>query len=203
MRTTLKSIIKSELQPELTSDFFLFARLMTTSLIRVGLLLSMLCVQACSTLEDFGKVDGQKNEPPSKPIPSVDLTNAKWQKFSASQPNENPLRIAILAKDTKVGATRIAIKAPGNFALPTTWFTVQGSYTVLSGTFVFDGLDAKGRLDRVRYYPGDFATLPANYILRISTEGTGEAVLYMTLYGDWAPQLPTNPWNKPALRGAR
>jgi hypothetical protein len=203
MRTTLKSILKLRLQPGLTSSFFPKRPQASSLMIRISALALVVSLQACATLLPDVQTGDQKSGQPSKMVPSIDLTNAKWQKFSASQPNDNPLRIAIVAKDTVVGATRIAIKAPANFALPTHWFTVQGSYTVLKGTFVFDGVDSKGHLSRTRYYPGDFATLPANYILRMSTEGTEDAILYLTLYGDWAPQLQPNPWNKPALRGLR
>jgi hypothetical protein len=203
MRKTLKSTIKSRLQPGLTSSFFPKRRQGARSLIRIGAAVLAISLQACASLLPDVQTGDQKSGQPSKMVPSIDLSNVKWQKFSSSQPNDNPLRIAIVAKDMVVGATRIAIKAPGNFALPTHWFTVQGSYTVLKGTFVFDGVDAQGHLSRTRYYPGDFATLPANYILRMSTEGTEDAILYLTLYGDWAPQLQPNPWNKPVLRGLR
>ena len=201
MRTMLECKIKSRLQADLTSSFFRFGRAKISRLIRVACIASVVFLPGCTSMLSDVQTGDRKSEQPSKPVPSVDLSNAKWQKFSSGQPNDNPLRIAIVAKDTTIGATRVAIKAPGNFALPTHWFTVQGSYTVLKGTFVFDGVDAQGHLSRTRYYPGDFATLPANYILRISTEGSDEAILYLTLYGDWAPQLQPNPWNKPVLRG--
>ena len=59
--------------------------------------------------------------------------------------------------------------------------------------------------ERVRKRPGDFVMLPPNYILRLSTEGSTDAVLYLTLYGEWSPQFQSNPWgkpSKPSLRGA-
>ena len=62
--------------------------------------------------------------------------------------------------------------------------------------------DAKGRPERVRKQPGDFVMLPPNYILRLSTEGTTDGILYLTLYGEWSPQFQANPWGKPSLRGA-
>lgn len=203
MRTTLEFTIKSRLQPDLTSSFFQTASAAVATLIRMSCIAIVVSLQGCSSLLSDVQTNDQKPEQPSKLVPSIDLSTAKWQKFSTSQPNDNPLRVAIVAKDNAIGATRVAIRAPGNFALPTHWFTVQGSYTVLKGTFVFDGVDAQGHLSRTRCHPGDFATLPANYILRISTEGAEEAILYLTLYGDWAPQLQPNPWNKPILRGQR
>lgn len=198
----MESNIKLELQPELTSNYFDSAHSLLRKLIRVAGAASMLWISACSTYFSSAPGVSQKTEQPSIQIPSVDLTSAKWQKFSASQPNDNPLRIAIIERETKIGATRVVIKAPPNSTIPPHWFNVQGSFTVLKGTFVFDGVDANGRPERTRRHPGDFATLPASYIVRMSTEGTDEGLLYLTLYGEWSPQLQANPWGKPLLRGA-
>lgn len=198
----MKTNIKSELQPELTSSFFGFGRSAKVRLIRAATASAFVFLSACSTYFSATSDVNQKTEQSPAQIPSVDLSNAKWQKFSQSQPNDNSLRIAIIERETKIGATRVVIKVPTNTTIPPHWFNVQGSYTVLKGTFVFDGVDAKGRPERTRRHPGDFATIPASYILRMSTEGPDEGLLYLTLYGEWSPQLQSNPWGKPALRGA-
>lgn len=198
----MKSNIKLELQAELTSIFFNPAQSVSHALIRTFATASVICVSACSTYFSSMPDVSQKTEQTSIQVPSVDLTRAKWQKFSTTQPNDNPLRIAIIERETKIGATRVVIKAPPDSTIPPHWFNVQGSFTVLKGTFVFDGVDASGRPERTRRHPGDFATLPASYILRMSTEGADESLLYLTLYGEWSPQLQANPWGKPLLRGA-
>lgn len=196
---TLNSNIKLELQLGLTSSFFTKSH----TLIRAFGLSIFLATTACSTFTQSAGTGDQRVERPSNAIPEIDVTNAKWQKLSPGQPDANPVRVAIIEQDNRIGATRVALKATANATIPPHWHNVQGAYTVVQGTFVFDGVNAKGQLERIRKNPGDFATVPSNYILRLSAEGSGEAVLYFTFYGDWSPQFQANPWGKPALRGAR
>lgn len=200
--TSLNSWIKQELQHDLTSTLLRVARLHSQAVIRISIVAVGLQLSACATYLPGISDGSQKLEPGSGRIPKIDLLNARWQKLVPTQPEQNPMRIAILEKDEKIGATRIALKAPPNLTIPPHWFAVQGSGTILQGTFVFDGVDAKGRPERVRKQPGDFVMLPPNYILRLSTEGTTDAILYLTLYGEWSPQFQANPWGKPSLRGA-
>lgn len=207
-KPSLNSNIKQGLQPDLTSTFFRPAVASGKQVIRAVAMTMMLLVASCTAyLPDLSN-EPQKTERDSARIPKIDLSQARWQKLSASQPEQNPVRMAILERDQKIGATRIAIKAPPNSTIPPHWFTVQGACTVVEGVFVFDGVDANGRPERIRRRPGDFLMLPPNYILRMSTEGTADAVLYLTLYGEWSPQFQANAWGKttgatkPALRGA-
>lgn len=208
MSTSLNNRIKQELQPDLTSTFLRFARQLSRQVIRIAVITAGLHVSACSTYLSGIPDSSQKLEPDSARIPKVDLSQARWQKLTPTQPDQNPLRMAILERDEKIGATRIALKAPPNTSIPPHWFVVQGSCTILQGTFVFDGVDANGKPERVRKRPGDFVMLPPNYILRLSTEGTADAILYLTLYGEWSPQFQSTPWGntskptKPSLRGA-
>ena len=196
---TLNSNNKLELQPDLTSSFSMPAR----AVIRAFILSLLLASGGCSTYFTGEKSNGDQGvERPSNPILQIDLSKAKWQKLTPGQPDTNPLRVAIIERDNRIGATRVALKASANTPIPPHWHSVQGSYTVLRGVFVFDGVNAKGQQERTRRRPGDFATLPANYILRLTAEGPEEAILYFTFYGDWSPQFQSNPWGKPALRGA-
>ena len=205
---SLNSKIKQRLQPDLTSTFFRLAFASQRKVIRSGAMAVTLLAASCTAyLPDLSNAP-QKTERDSARIPKLDLSQARWQKLAPSQPEQNPVRMAILERDQKIGATRIAIKAPPNTTIPPHWFTVQGACTVVDGTFVFDGVDANGRPERVRRRPGDFQMLPPNYILKMSTEGTTDAILYLTLYGEWSPQFQANAWGKttgpakPALRGA-
>ena len=200
--TSLNGGIKRGLHPDLTSTLLRPARPPSRKVIRLAIVLAGLQLSACATYLPGISDKTQKLEPDSGRIPKVDLSQARWQKLVPTQPDQNPLRMAILQTDEKIGATRIALKAPPNMTIPPHWFAVQGSCTILKGTFVFDGVDARGRPERIRKRPGDFVTLPPNYILRLSTEGATDAILYLTLYGEWSPQFQSNPWGKPSLRGA-
>lgn len=200
--TSLNSQIKQGLQPDLTSTFFLFSRSLPRKVIRATAIAVGLNLSACSTYLPGISNGSQKLEPDSGRIPKVDLSQARWQKLAAQQPEQNPVRIAILERDEKIGATRIALKAPPGTTVPAHWFQVQGAMTVLQGVFALDGVDGQGKPERVRKRPGDFVTLPPNYILRLSAEGDKDAILYLTLYGEWSPQFQANPWGKPPLRGA-
>jgi hypothetical protein len=167
---------------------------MRQDLIRASMLVSAaLMLAACSTFQA---------KPAPQPVPKIDLTNAKWQKLSADQPDTNPVRAAIVAREEKIGATRVVLKAPPNHTLPPYWLTNDGTYTVLKGTFVFDTVDADGRRGKLEQGPGAFARVPANMIQNVATKGSGEAMLYITVYGDWAPKFAEGVWGaKLQLRG--
>ena len=148
---------------------------------------------ACSTLGDAFKA-------PAQAVPNVDLSKAKWQKLSPVQPDANPLRVALIIRDEKIGATRVVLKAPPGFTLPAYWLTARGTYTVLKGTFVFETLDANGRPNQVTQKPGAFARVPANLIQRAATKAGEEGLLYITVYGEWSPKFAEGAWAAPALR---
>ena len=74
-----------------------------------------LLLAACSTYEaTVGALDKTFEQGPSSPqqrhVPKVDLSQAKWYKLTADQPTSNPLRVAIVERDTRVGAMRAVIK---------------------------------------------------------------------------------------------
>ena len=164
---------------------------MTANLIRIAAFLFALALGACSTYQEtVAAIDKTtKNAfttPPAK-VPTVDLTNANWQKLTPDQPESNPLRVAIVERNDKIGATRVVLKAPAAYKLPPYWLTTQGNYTVLKGTFVFDALTADGKRTTLVQNPGAFGEIPQNYILAGITRPGTEALLYITVYGDWAP----------------
>ncbi len=152
----------------------------------------------CSTYESA--VGTLIPEAPAPRIPQIDLTNARWQKLSPAQPDSNPVRVAIVARDEKIGATRVVIKAPPNFTLPTYWLSARGTYQVLKGTFVFESLDADGKPGKLTQGPGAFALLSPNLIQRAETLGGDEGLLYITVYGDWAPSFAEGAFAQPTLR---
>ena len=170
-------------------------------LIRFCLLASAaVLAPACSTLQGTVAVLDKTFEAPPQPIPKVDLTNAKWQKLSPLQPDSNPLRAAVIEHNEKIGATRVVLKVPPSFSLPDYWLTADFNYTVLKGTFEFKGHDAYGSQTRTLQGPGAFALVPANLIQRVSTKGTEEGLLYITVYGDWAPNSAQGAFAAPGLR---
>lgn len=193
---TFQFKIPFQLQPGLTSRRQIGAHFCASHLIRFCALTTSLLAAGCSAYLEATQTVGQGFERPSKKVPVVDLTNASWQKFSPDQPSTNPLRIAVITRDDKIGLTRVVVKVPPNFSLPAHWFTVEGNYTVLKGAFAFDGIDAKGKPNKFTQHPGDFASIPANFILRTASQGAGDALLYVTVYGDWSPKLPGGAWGK-------
>ena len=48
--------------------------------------------------------------------------------------------------------------------------------------------------------PGSFALVPANLIQRATTKAGDEGLLYITVYGDWAPHFADGAWAMPSLR---
>jgi hypothetical protein len=165
---------------------------MTTNLIRIAAFPFALALSACSTY--------QATVAPPVKIPAIDLTNANWQKLTPDQPESNPLRVAIVERNDAIGATRVVMKAPAAYTLPPHWFTAQGNYTVLKGTFVFDALTADGKRTELVQTPGTFAEIPKNYILVGMTRPGTEALLYITVYGEWAPKVAEGAWSRQTAR---
>jgi hypothetical protein len=155
-----------------------------------------LALSACSTYQ----ATVATLEPPKQKIPQVDLSNAAWQKLSPDQPDSNPLRVAIVERNANAGITRAVIKAPAAFALPPMWLTVDGNYTVLKGTFLFDSVTATGKREKLVQGPGAFAEVPQNYILQAMTRPGTEALLYVTVYGEWAPKVADGAWTHQTAR---
>ena len=151
-----------------------------------------------STVETIDEALTTPKPPPD--IPQVDLTNATWRKLSPDQPDSNPVRVAVVARDEKIGATRVVMRVPPSFPLPPYWLNAQGTYTVLKGTFVFEGLDADGRPEKTAQGPGAFAIVPPNLIQRATTRPGEEGLLYITVYGDWAPSFAEGAFVQPTLR---
>ena len=174
----------------LTARFALSSGLVRLSLIRFCVLAAAaFAPAACSTFQT-----------PAPSIPQVDLTNAKWQKLAPEQPDSNPLRVAIVARDDKIGATRVVLKVPASFTVPPYWLTARGTYTVLKGTFVFEGVDSRGRPESLIQGPGAFAIVPPNLIQNVATKPGDEGLLYITVYGDWAPGFAQGAFKQPLLR---
>ncbi len=159
-----------------------------------------LSAAACSTYQSTVAVLDKSFDAPPLTVPKVDLTNAKWQKLSPSQPDSNPLRAAVIERNDKIGATRVVLKVPPSFSLPAYWLSAEGNYTVLKGTFVFQGHDAEGRQTSTVQGPGAFANVPPNLIQQVATKGNEEGLLYITVYGEWAPNFAQGAFAAPGLR---
>jgi hypothetical protein len=170
---------------------------MTGPLIRTVAFLFALALGACSTYQAtvaaIDKAGDAFNTPPAK-MPTVDLSNASWQKLTPDQPDSNPLRVAIVERNDNIGATRVVLKAPAAFTLPPYWLTAPGNYTVLKGTFVFDTLTAAGKRTQLVQTPGAFAEVPKNFIMQGVTRPGTEALLYITVYGEWSPKVAEGAW---------
>jgi hypothetical protein len=166
-------------------------------MIRTAALLFALSLSACSTYQaTVAAIDkaGETFKTPEPKIPVIDLTNASWQKLTPDQPESNPIRVAIVERNDKIGATRVVLKAPAASALPPYWLTAPGNYTVLKGTFVFDTLTADGKRAQLVQTPGTFAEIPKNFIMHGVTRPGTEALLYITVYGEWAPKVAEGAW---------
>jgi len=166
----------------------------------VPLVLATLALAACETYEATVDAVGETFAAPKQTVPAIDLSNATWQKLAPEQPDANPIRVAVVARDEKIGATRVVLKVPPSFPLPPYWLTSQGTYTVLKGTFVFDTVDSDGRPAKLTQAPGAFAIVPPNFIQRAATKAGDEGLLYITVYGDWAPRFAEGAWAGPRLR---
>lgn len=174
---------------------------MHLSLIRLTWLIgASLALSACATYEATLGALGDTLAAPNQTVPEIDLTGARWQKLAPEQPDANPLRVAIVARDEKIGATRVVLKAPPAFTLPPYWLTAEGTYTVVKGTFVFETVDADGRPRKLTQAPGAFARVPPLLIQRAATKAGEEGLLYITVYGDWAPKFAEGAWAAPSLR---
>ncbi len=177
---------------------------MTPNEIRIAAFLFVLALGGCSTYQAtvtaIDKTTTHAFATPPKKVPAVDLTNANWQMLTPDQPESNPLRVAIVERDDKIGATRVVLKAPAAFRLPPYWLTTQGNYTVLKGTFVFDALTASGKRTELVQTPGTFAEIPMNYILAGITRPGTEALLYITVYGEWSPKVAEGTWTHQTAR---
>lgn len=153
-------------------------------------------VSACSSYS----IIADAFKAPPQPVPQLDLAKARWQKLSPAQPDANPLRVALVQRDEKIGATRVVLKAPPGFALPAYWLSARGTYTVLKGTFVFETLDADGKPQKLVQAPGAFDLIAPNFIQRVTTKPGDEGLLYITVYGEWAPNFADGAWTMPSLR---
>lgn len=163
---------------------------------RTFALLAAFSLSACSTYQSTVTA----LDAPKQKIPQVDLSNAAWQKLTPDQPTSNPLRVTIVERNAKFGITRAVIKAPAAFTLPPMWLTVDGNYTVLKGTFIFDSVTATGKQEKLTQGPGAFAAVPPNYILQATTRPGTEALLYVTVYGEWAPKVADGAWTHQTAR---
>ncbi len=177
---------------------------MTTNLIRIAAFHFVLALSACSTYQAtvaaIDKTTKSAFTAPQPKLPAIDLTNADWQKLTPDQPESNPLRVAIVERNDTIGATRVVLKAPAAYTLPPYWLTAQGNYTVLKGTFVFNTLTADGKRSEVVQTPGTFAEIPKNYILAGTTRPGTEALLYITVYGEWSPKVAEGAWSHQTAR---
>jgi hypothetical protein len=177
---------------------------MTQRMIRTAPLLFACALGACSTyqatVDAIDKTTKDAFTAPQPKAPSVDLTNAQWQKLTPDQPETNPIRVAIVERNEKIGATRVVLKAPAAFTLPPYWLTAPGNYTVLKGTFVFEALTANGKRTHQVQPPGTFAEIPKNFIIQTMTRPGTEALLYITVYGEWSPKVAEGAWTQQTAR---
>lgn len=173
---------------------------MTRNAIRSAAFLFACALSACSTYRATVDAIDKTTTAPSQKLPSVDLSNANWQKLTPDQPESNPLRVAIVERNEKIGATRAVLKAPAAFTLPPYWLTAPGNYTVLKGTFVFEALTAGGERTQLVQSPGAFAEIPKNFIMQSVTRPGAEGLLYITVYGEWAPKVAEGAWTRQTAR---
>jgi hypothetical protein len=126
---------------------------------------------------------GSANEPPP---PAIDAKTLSWQKLGAS----SAVQFAMVGgTTTQAGATQVALRVPAGETIPAFWQEVPESYTVVSGTFVVEGIDAKGLPQHTVQGPGASARVPARMIQHVSSTSAGDGMLLLTVFGDWKPNF--------------
>jgi hypothetical protein len=120
------------------------------------------------------------------PPPALDAKALSWQKLGSS----SAVQFAMVGGTTaQAGATQVALKVPAGETIPAFWQEVPQSYTVVSGTFVVEGIDAKGLPQHIVQGPGVSARVPARMIQHVSSTSAGDGMLLLTVFGDWRPNF--------------
>lgn len=119
------------------------------------------------------------------PVPAVDFSKLAWQKFAPDRRDLDAAQIAIIDSDTKTGTTRVALKVGEGQSLPAFWQESRQAYTVVKGTFVAEGVDASGLPQHFDQGPGTFVRVPALMIQHLVAKPGSEAVMVVTVYGEW------------------
>jgi len=119
------------------------------------------------------------------PVPAVDLDKLRWQKLAPDRRDLDAAQIALIDSDTKTGTTRVALKVEAGQSLPAFWQEAQQTYTVIKGTFVAESVDGKGLPQHVDQGPGTFVRVPALMVQHLVARPGSEAVMVVTVYGDW------------------
>jgi hypothetical protein len=122
---------------------------------------------------------------PEPAAPAVDLQALAWQKLDPARSDLDAAEVAIIDSDAKTGATRVALKLQPGESLPAFWQEAQQTYTVVKGTFVAEGIDSTGQPQRIDQGPGAFTRVPARMIQHLRTKPGSEAVMLVTVYGEW------------------
>ena len=164
----------------------------TAIAVATGLLVGCTAVDHAVVATENGasRIFGGSNSPPPAPPPAtVDLQSLSWQNLSPGRTDDPNVRMALIGTDSKTGATRVAIKVRAGEALPVYWQEAPQTYTVLNGTFVAEGIDGAGRPETVVQGPGTFARIPARMIERFRTKPGADAVMLVTVYGEWKPNF--------------
>lgn len=141
---------------------------------------------AISTTENGAyRLLGVRSREAPPPVPVVDLNMVTWQKFAPDRRDLDAAEIAIIDKDAKTGATRVALKVEGGQALPAFWQAQEQTYTVVKGVFVAEGVDDQGQRRNVDQGPGTFVRVPALMVQHLIAKPGGQAVMIVTVAGDW------------------
>jgi len=142
-----------------------------------------------ATENGASRILGVSTTPAAPPAPPIDLQALVWKKLSPIRSNDDAAQVAIVGTDAKIGATRVALKVRPGEALPVYWQEAPQTYTVLNGTFVVEGIDSAGQPEHIVQGPGTFARIPARMIQRLRTKPGEEAVMLVTVYGEWKPNF--------------
>jgi len=124
--------------------------------------------------------------PTNAPPPAIDMNTLSWRNLNATSPAQFAL---VDSGDPKSGTSQVVLKLPAGESIPPFWQEAPGSYVVISGTFVVEGVDADGRPQRLAQGPGTKVSIPARMIQKLATTAAGEGTMLLTMQGYWQPNF--------------
>lgn len=110
---------------------------------------------------------------------NIKAADMKWDRIFPEM-GARSSEITVLHVDPTTQATKLMIRVPPNFHIPSHWHTANETHTVLRGTFV---VECEGQ--RTVLEAGSFNYMPSRMVHEAWTTPTEEAVLFITVDVAW------------------